>query len=97
MKTEFFIHVFTIKYINYLKSLVFFHFVFNENFKLSNIFLFETKRYIRYSHVTCIVYMEKDGEPPKFEEAKKRFLASPCDRSGPRLYEKKKMILSMKF
>ena len=27
--------------------------------------------------VTCIVYMEKDGEPRKFEEAKKRFLASP--------------------
>ena len=91
MKTEFFIHVFTIKYINYLKSLVFFHFVFNENFKLSNIFLFETKRYIRYSHgnLYCL--------HGKFEEAKKRFLASPCDRSGPRLYEKKKMILSMKF
>ena len=40
--------------------------------------------------VTCIVYMEKDGEPRKFEEAKKRFLASPCVRSGPRLYEKEK-------
>ena len=40
--------------------------------------------------VTCIVYMEKDGEPRKFEEAKERFLTSPCDRSEPRLYEKVK-------
>lgn len=34
----------------------------------------------RTAMVTCIVCMEKVGKPRKFEEAKERFHASPCDR-----------------
>ena len=46
---------------------------------------------IRYSHGNiCLVNLEKDGELQKSEEAKERVLASPCDRSWPRLYKKEK-------